>query len=151
MDNVNYIELTNKRRNINIDILRIICAIAVVLIHANVIYVENIGNHVSFVWSISNIIFICSRFATPIFFMISGYLTLNNDKNLNIKEFYTKKLKKVVLPFLIWTVIYLIYDCRKYYGELNVMLISKKFLLSMVGAEAYYHLWFFYALIGMYL
>ena len=134
-----------------IDLLRILCAVVIIGIHVNALYVTNMETYGTFTWWMSNIIYICGRFATPIFFMISGYLTLNSKKNLNIKTFYTSKFKKVVIPFAIWTCIYILYDQINYNNSIDMILFVKRFVVGILGSEQYYHLWFFYSLIIMYL
>jgi surface polysaccharide O-acyltransferase-like enzyme len=39
-----------------------------------------------------------SRFGVPVFVMISGALLLN--RNIEIKSFITKKIKRLVVPFI---------------------------------------------------
>lgn len=82
--------------------------------------------------------------------MISGYLTLNNKKNLNIKVFYYKKFKRVVIPFIIWTILYSIYNSIRLYGNLDLIYIIKINIMAFCGIESHYHLWFFYSLIILY-
>jgi len=58
---------------------------------------------------IANIYGSIARISVPLFFMMSGYLLLPRTESL--RSFYTKRMPKVVLPFIFWSVIYLTVFC----------------------------------------
>lgn len=87
-----------------------------------------------------------ARIAVPLFFMISGYLTLPFD--LDIKNLFKKRISRLIFPFLFWSFIYAILPYS--YGELNLqstLMLIYKIPLVLTAP----HLWYMYAIIGMYL
>ena len=81
-----------------VDLVRVIGAFLVVMAHVSYLG----GGSVL----ISTYYFVISRVAVPLFFMVSGYLLLRKEEPYG--EFFRKRALKVVLPFLIWSVIYLL-------------------------------------------
>jgi surface polysaccharide O-acyltransferase-like enzyme len=79
------------------------------------------------------------RAAVPVFLMITGFLLL--DKDEPIGKFYTKRFTRVVLPFLFYSVLYLVVDHISIFSYITRIYI---------GAVAP-HLWYVYVLIGIYL
>lgn len=90
-----------------LNILNVISAIAVVIIHCNFAFWAFNPNERY--WITTNIIRQICYFAVPVFFMISGATLLNYTDRYSTKEFFRKRLKKVVFPFLIWSIIGLCY------------------------------------------
>ncbi len=140
----------NSQRNVNLDLLRVFSAFAVVAIHVTTNYLTDRRFFGSSEWMFSNILNNASRFAVPMFFMISGFFTLNNEKNTNYSYFYKKKLPKILIPFIVWSIFYAIFYLESI-GSLTIFSIFKQIAVMCFGAPAYYHLWFFYHLIGLYL
>lgn len=125
----------------HITVLRIFATLAVLMIHsvAPLLKVYR-SDRVGF-W-VANILDGITHWCVPVFFMISGALLLS--KVDDFKKFYTKRLLRVVIPFIIWSAIYLAYQ-RLYYNESFIMLANK----ALSGS--FYHLPFIYQLIGVYL
>jgi surface polysaccharide O-acyltransferase-like enzyme len=97
-----------KKYLVNADILRIIAGIAVVFIHASdsfLIYPPywGIGGLQFLILSFLNA---ASRICVPLFIMLSGYLLLRPEKNLNFKEFYIRRAGKISIPLVFWLIIY---------------------------------------------
>lgn len=129
--------------------LRVLSTFIVILLHvvAGFVYHFNaINNHT---WQIANAIDAFSRFCVPVFVMISGALLLNNKDS--IKDFATKRTKRIIYPFLFWSLVYAslatfnsIPSILEIYAALPAI-----FKLLLTGAE--YHLWYIYMIIGLYL
>jgi surface polysaccharide O-acyltransferase-like enzyme len=79
--------------------------------------------------------------------MISGALLLDESRNERPIYFYKKRLQRIGIPIIFWTVFYLFF--RKFVGheELTIRYIAKLILT----AKPYYHLWFLFIVIGLYL
>jgi surface polysaccharide O-acyltransferase-like enzyme len=153
-----YILKEVKREN-NLDLLRIISCIAVVCIHVSQIwkdeitdYMSNLDtNHVLFVIVYNTL----TRFAVPCFIMLSGALLLSNNKNKNYKEFYKKTFKRIVIPTILATILYFMYNCginiiRILLKQQNPSLILEIIKLLVKG-KIQGHLWYLYMIIGIYL
>lgn len=128
----------------NIDFLRILACVMVITIHISSPFVSNFteGDKIEFI--IGSLYNSFSRAAVPIFVMISGRYALSNEKN-KYKKYYLKILKKVYIPTAIWTIIYSF--ARYYYQNIPI----KGIVNSILGGTPYYHLWYLYMMIGIYL
>lgn len=121
-----------------LDILRITACLAVITIHS-----------ASWLFSFDNKLFTTSvlftsfsRFAVPIFFMLTGYLLLDFIFE-SIKSFYIKRYVRILIPFIITCILY--YFTPKY----NNYSIVHYFLYCFTH-EVAFHLWYIYTLIGIY-
>ena len=105
-------DITSKR----IQVLRGLAIIAVVIIHSNA----------------NGIISVIDRpfvnFAVAIFIFISGYLTKLSYSD--IRNFYKKRIVKVGMPYIVWTIIYTIAN--------NKMEVIFLYLISGGGATPFY-------------
>jgi len=128
-----------------IDLLRITAMLGIILIHVAAPLVYDFGNISLTNWYIANIYDSAVRNCAPIFFMISGYLLLNTAEPILL--FYKKRILKVVIPLIVWSIIYIIWNSL----FLGKDILSFKSFYSIIISPAYYHLWFMYALIGVYL
>lgn len=132
----------------NYDLLRIISIIAVVFIHSNWIYFNDLYDtpETSFNWIFLSLMNIVTRFSVPAFVMISGAFILPNERNLDAMFFYKKILKRVYLPTCIcivfFTIIHIfnnLVDGREVYDGFKSVIIG-----------SFYNLWFVYMLAGLY-
>lgn len=88
-----------KRKN-NSDFLRIVSAIAIIMIHVDASWMSaavnvETGGYSLFIICVYNSI---SRFAVPCFLMLSGAFILDDKRNLNYRYFYSKSFKKIGVP-----------------------------------------------------
>ncbi len=92
------------------DLIRVIAIFLVVVIHVSGQVTNVWGKIPTLEWMIGNIYGGIARVAVPLFFMISGYLLLPRSESLG--SFYTKRMPRVVIPFVVWSVIYLLSFCK---------------------------------------
>lgn len=93
-----------------------------------------------------------ARAGVPLFFMLSGALLLPQKKGLG--EFYASRFRRVGLPFLLWSLIYI--PATKWAkvsswaatGDIGSLAEQ---VSGIAERPAYMHLWYIYALIGIYL
>ena len=130
-----------------LDLLRIFATLCVILLHCINPYLTSVAMFPNKTWWVSNILNSVTRTGVPLFFMISGFLLLADDKTLNFADFYKRRLKKIILPFLFWDVIYYIVN-RTSAGK---AVFSLDFFKELIVSGSEYHLWFVYTLIGIYL
>jgi surface polysaccharide O-acyltransferase-like enzyme len=95
-------------------------------------------------WMISNIYGGIARVCVPLFFMLSGYLLLPRSETL--REFYSRRMLKILIPLVVWSLIYLSYYCI----SLGHICTSSVIADLLLVKGAYYHLWFLYPLISIY-
>ncbi len=93
----------NKKKYITV--LHVLCAFAVVILHANNSFwqFEKSTN-----WIIANIIESLFYFAVPVFMMVSCTTLLDYKERYDTKTFIKKRINKTVIPYIFWTIIALI-------------------------------------------
>ncbi|MGF7430201.1 acyltransferase [Thermoanaerobacterium thermosaccharolyticum] len=136
-----------KSRIDEVDVLKGIAIIAVLMIHTT-------GSAVSTLYksSISYLIFAFinrfSQFAVPAFIFASSMLLMYNYGDSNDwKLFYKKRFKNVLLPYIVWTIIYGIYLYVIYNEPLkSILTVENLFLGGM-----FYHLYFIVIIVQLYL
>jgi len=132
-----------------IDFIRAVSALAVIAIHTTGPYV--------YAASIPYYINQLSRFAVPMFIIISGLLLWNTSSNYKgIRGYFSflgKRMKKIYIPYLVWSIIYILYKIR---NELSSIFNEKgEFLIDTLNkllyGTAYDHLYFVIIIIQLYL
>lgn len=133
-------------RNLTFDILRIIAILAVVLIHTTSKSIELSGFDlikVSFIFYINQL----SRFAVPLFFLISGFvLALRYQKKLELKKYFKRRVSKLAIPYVFWSLIYFITLNEKGFNEV----FSNDFLNNILLGTAWIQFYFIPSLILIY-
>ena len=128
-------------RNINLDLLRIIAILSVVMVHcsANFVYSNNV-----YEFAVGNFFDSISRFGVPIFAMVSGALMINKKA----KDVLLSAKNILILTF-IWSSIYAVLSC-----VVNPLIAGKGFdFYNFVWALVLgnYHMWYLYMLVGLYI
>lgn len=128
-----------------VDFVRATAIFLVVLLHAAAPWVYRYGLISEFDWQVGNIIDSATRVAVPLFFMTTGYLLLS--KPLTLKNYFSKRVSRIAIPWIAWSVIYLLY--RNLLADNPVTFLEG--LLAFLNGDVYFHFWFLYTLIGLYL
>ncbi|MBN2259839.1 MAG: acyltransferase family protein, partial [Clostridiales bacterium] len=87
-----------------------------------------------------------SHYGVALFVMISGALLLQPCKKEPLGLFLKKRFNRIALPFFFWTAIYFIYR----HAVLNEA-ITFTSIVNGLETGAYYHFWFIYVIMGIYL
>lgn len=128
--------------------LRNIATFAVILLHVTAPFVLQF-NKISFAsWQLANLIDSTLRFGVPVFVMISGAILLDRNEPLN--TFLSKRLKRVFLPFLFWSIVYFIFIYAGSFQKASVLQLCQIFINKLLKGT-YYHLWYVYMILGVYL
>lgn len=138
--------MNSKRKNY-ITLLSVLSAFAVLMLHCNRCF--NTFSYDRY-WMTSNIIVSIFYPAVPIFFMITGANLLDYQEKYSTKEYFKKRINKVLIPYLIWTLLMIIY--RLATKDLSFSDLTFKYIfngLSNGSIMNYY--WFFPPLICVYL
>ncbi|PZU98911.1 MAG: hypothetical protein DCE90_03655 [Pseudanabaena sp.] len=130
------------------DILRIIAIIAVITLHSTVDLFRSYGSVNIDWWWLGNILNCSSKWAVPIFVMLSGMLLLDPSKSFSFKSFLNKRLPKILIPLFFWTIFYELYIVVLI-NKLNIDL--PQLIKNIYTGEVHFHLWFLYMIIGLYL
>jgi surface polysaccharide O-acyltransferase-like enzyme len=136
-------------RNYDLDILRVIACYMVIQIHTGEFYyigkdgaVLNTADAHVVGWYNS----LC-RICVPLFVMISGFFLFPvNDT----RTFFKKRLSRVAVPFVLWCILYAIYQYLMGAADINTAFINIIKIPVNYGVEIG-HLWFVYMLLGLYL
>ena len=127
------------------DHLRIMAAICVIVMH----FAGNrLVGEMDLDWQIFNLLVSFCFTAVPLFFMMSGYLLLSQDKSGDISLLLKRRLPRLAIPLAGWTVVTVLYD----------MFVAKNWslaafgsgLLSALSTPAQTPYWYMYTLIAMY-
>ena len=134
-----------KQRDLSLDLLRIVACVMVVMMHSPIPSDNSDGIILSSL----------SYFTAPcigLFFMVSGALILPppiaSESNTAL-PFLRKRLKRVLMPTLVWTLFYIaikLLDCNMKIDKVLKTVASIPF-----SAQGHGVLWFMYTLIGLYL
>jgi len=90
----------------SIDALRVVSILAVLLIHTTTRTIEATHNDIVG-FPITLFLNQISRFAVPLFFLISGLvLELNYNNHPSYFSYVKKRLSKILFPYLFWSLIY---------------------------------------------
>lgn len=103
-----------KKYKFNIEFMRAFAILLVVLMHIPI----NIKNTTGITHELNIITFILIQNGTVVFLFISGYLFHLLNKNLNYKEYLSKKIKNVISPFIIMVLFLFIIEASKHYQHL---------------------------------
>ena len=85
---------------------------------------------------------IYAHFAVPLFVLISGFvLGIKYTGDFSLKEFYNKRINKIMIPYLIWSAVYI--STSEYIGISNI-------IFKLLSGSGYYHLWYFFLIFQLY-
>lgn len=122
-----------------IENLRGIACLMVVMIHTTTWYITNAASVSTFDWGVANLLNSASRVSVPLFFMISGYLFFG-ERSAQPRHFLRIGLCLLFYSALAFAYIF-------FFTSINSDLSLKNLLQKPV----FYHLWFFFAIIVIYL
>lgn len=135
--------MAHKQRVAYLDYLRLVAILGVITIHVTTSLNFYRQDYASLNWQILNFWDGLSRFCVPVFIMISGAIFLNPDFDLSWEKLFKKYLRRIVVSYLIWQLIY----CGWYYFAKGGDLVTvAKFLIG-----SYDHLWYLPMIAGLYL
>jgi surface polysaccharide O-acyltransferase-like enzyme len=134
-----------------VDLIRTIAIVLVILLHAAIephpIVTTQITQAEVYRWWTVNIYNSLARPCIPLFIMLSGALLLQPSK---LKEptraFFKKRLNRIALPFIFWGAAYFAW---RFF--VNQEALSLNSIVQGILTGPYFHFWFLYLLIGLYL
>ncbi len=148
-------------RESNYDLLRIVSAIAVIMIHVSATYKDAITSSsffgVIYAEHIPSTLFYntISRFAVANFVLLSGAFLLSDERNGDYKYFYRKSFVSIGIPLIVFSIFYLIFSeievlrsVLVYDESISLMIYPIK---NLILGRPFYHMWYLFMLIGLYL
>lgn len=122
-----------------IDNLRGIACLMVVMIHTTTWFVTNPHDISPLSWDFANVLNSASRVSVPLFFMISGYLFFG-PRSAQPRHFL-----RIALCLLFYSALALLFITA--FTSINV----ETSLKNLLHKPVFYHLWFFFAIMVIYL
>jgi surface polysaccharide O-acyltransferase-like enzyme len=134
-----------------VDVVRLLAAFLVVFVHGlNVDQRFQALPVGSASWLATDAVLAGTRWALPIFVMISGYFLLDPRKSMELRSYYQRRVRKIAWPLLAWTALYLgITACDSWLAGRPIA--PAALTGSVIKGAPYYHLWFLYMVPGLYL
>ena len=118
--------MKSMRKNDSLTWIQVIACVAVLMLHTNGCFWNFSATQMY--WKSANIIECFFYFAVPLFFMISGITMMDFYDRYTLREYFIKRGKKTVLPFLGWSCIGLFWGMARgqiLVSDLNVSYVAK--------------------------
>ncbi|UUM30721.1 acyltransferase [Vibrio japonicus] len=130
------------------DLLRCVAAVAVIAIHVLAPYRHELGSIPFDQWFTAVATNSVTRWAVPVFILITGALMLSDNRPFDMSYYVKRRLGKVLIPFVIWSLFYAYLSGWSASGFDSQ--IAQDVLVNAFSHETYYHLGFFYYFIPLY-
>lgn len=137
-----------RQRVLYFDLLRCVAAIAVIAIHVLAPYRQELGNIPFDQWVTAVGVNSVTRWAVPVFIMITGALMLSDTRPIDAQYYVKRRLGKVLIPFLVWSLFYALLSGLTADGY--SLAVAREVLVNSPFHATYYHLGFFYYFIPLY-
>lgn len=138
-------------RIFSIELLRVVCAVTVVIDH---IAIAAIGMYKSTASDVDRFVYYgiqhWSHFAVPVFLMISGFLLLNPQKEIEYGKAITKYTKRMVVVLLTVGTFFAFLEVLFESHQINFHSVGRALLYVFEG-KGWQHMWYLYMIIGIYL
>lgn len=134
-------DISGKNRSVYLDVVRVLACLMVIIMHAPMAN-EMASHHGPFLVAVNYITSPC----VCLFFMVSGALLLPVRDNVITFKFLKKRLDRILLPTLFFSIFYIL---------LNISGLSGSWVKSVLSIplarQGHGILWFMYTLVGLYL
>ena len=127
-----------KVRNINLDLLKVLACVGVVLLHTTMGGFKDTGS-----WNLLTYLYYLGTYSIPLFFMVNCYLLLG--KREITSHYILQKVKWILITVSSWNIIVWLFK-----RDFTVNPI-KKIVGSLIQKGYFFQFWFFGALILIYL
>ncbi|ASS75996.1 hypothetical protein CIG75_14175 [Tumebacillus algifaecis] len=132
-----------------IDFIRAIAALSVIAIHITASYVTD--TTLGRAWNE------IMRYAVPLFILLSGFVLYKIEMGrpqLSYLQFQRKRMGKVLIPYVLWTLLYVLYIAREFLrnnGFEGIPRLWSPTLDHLYYGTAFYHLYFLIITFQLYL
>ena len=153
--------VSKSKRIFYLDALRAAAILSVIIVHVYAVTRAHVMAEYSLIpslrWIFSQITGNCFRFGVDLFLMLAGALSLG--RSWTIKEFLSKRIPRIVAPFVFWGLItgIIAIIISYYFGFKFIFYFDyKSIFMFMVGvfnatAPGFSPYWFFWMILGTYL
>lgn len=91
-----------------------------------------------------------TKWAVPVFFMITGALFLRKDKQISIRDCLCKYTKRILLALVIFGIPYGMLMSLFETKHISLSLLPDA-IIRLINGDSFGHLWYLYTLVGIYL
>jgi len=149
--NERFDKMQQDNKTLWLDNLRVIATIGVIFIHVSSDYAPSSGTVSAYNFWVGNLFDSAARFSVPIFVMLSGALLL--PKDYGISTFLKKRMSRLLLPFLFWSLFYIARSINYELHQGNKMGVMEiaRFVFVQFRDGSSLHFWYIYMIIGLYL
>ena len=135
------------KRHTGLDWVRALSMLAVVMIHASSTFALRESRFA--LWRMTPSLFCnqATRFAVPLFFLLSGLSLGFRREKVTLPDFWLERLRRVGLPYLLWTLFYILWNFRSSAAAYTLGELGK----ALLWGSADSHLWFIAVLLQLYL
>lgn len=134
-------------RSSRFDVIRVSACLAVILLHLSATIVMDQEFVGSVGWYASVILDAGTRWCVVVFVMLSGALLLSPEKHASPREFWARRLSRLLPALIAWSTIYLAWRAYFWKQPLTLGLIAHDLLVG----RPYIHLYFLFLITGLYL
>ena len=127
-----------KYRNINLDLLKVLACVGVVLLHTTMGGFKETGS-----WNLLTYLYYLGTYSIPLFFMVNGYLLLG--KREITYSYILQKVKWILITVSSWT--FIVWLFKRDFTESLI----KKIVGSLIQKGYFFQFWFFGAVILIYI
>lgn len=134
-----------------LDSLRAVAIIGVVIIHTSTPTVNMAFGIDMFHWWTGNVFASATRFAVPLFLMISGAVLLSRP--IDVMTFYKKRFTRILYPFLFWALAYFVFRYFTLHGARPSAFgdIMSWALTLFLNEGISKHFWYVYMILFLYI
>ncbi|HGQ6200133.1 TPA: acyltransferase [Streptococcus pneumoniae] len=127
-----------KNRNINLDLLKVLACVGVVLLHTTMGGFKETGS-----WNLLAYLYYLGTYSIPLFFMVNGYLLLGKREITYL--YILQKVKWILITVSSWS--FIVWLFKRDFTTNPI----KKIVGSLIQRGYFFQFWFFGALILIYL
>ncbi len=127
-----------KNRVFELDFVRVVAMFSVIAIHVSSTYIYSGSNMHLLGMNLAFILNQVTRFAVPLFVLLSGISIGLGTTGTNVPEFYKNRFIKIGIPYVIWSILYILYNNHADLGAIDLQTILRTILLGQAAPHLYF-------------
>lgn len=128
------------------DPIRAIATAAVVMQHVAHPAFHHPARASEFEWMFATVVVGLTKWAVPLFVMLSGALLLEPRPDQSMRAFYRRRLTRIGIPLLFWSAFYLLLKAAAFRFDSRIETLPE---LALRG-RPFYHMFFLFVIMGLY-
>lgn len=121
-----------------LDFIRAIAMLSVITIHVTSTYINYDSSVLVLGMNVAFILNQITRFAVPLFIMLSGISLGLRTSSCSFRDFLRKRLVKIGIPYVVWSAVYMLYNNHSDLSALNVRSVLTSILLGRAASHLYF-------------